>query len=277
MIYLSYQGKFISRRDIDSVEFLQNSAMVEIEQPQGEYKVLVWGGLSDMNYNLPEMIAGETLYDDVILTLSRGDEASENNDLLSYLFHYNSDSIVVTDYYNVIEAPLVKNTNHFSILIQSDDNKLSEGDLGVVIRSDNGAIDYRNSIVNGGYINYTPYEQYVTEVTNTSSDGEILLSPMLVSYLNTLRLMVDDDTSLTIIHTSTDDRLIDISLTQYLLLTSSYYGSGVTYQQEYLDRQDSYSLIFFMESCDSSLSGYICSKLSINGWIIRFNEAELTK
>ncbi len=273
-----YQGKFIDRRDIDSLEFQQNSAMVEIEQPQGEYKVLVWGGLSDANYNLPDMIVGETLYEDVILTLSSSDEASENSDLLSYLFHYNSDSVIVPDYYNVIEAPLVKNTNHFSILIQSDNyEELNESDFGVVIRSDNGAIDYSNSVVNGNYINYTPYEQYVTEVTNTSLDGESEISSLFVSYLNTLQLMVDDDTSMSIVHTATDDRLIDISLTQYLILTSGYYSAGVMEQQEYLDRQDSYSLILFLESCDSSPSGYICTKVSVNGWIVRFNEAELTK
>ncbi len=269
-------GKYLGAQKFDYVQFQQNGAMVELELPQGEYKVLVWGGLSDSNYEISELKIGETLCDDVMLALSKNDAAAENSNMLNSLFHTYLDSVTVADYYNVIEAPLVKNTNHFSILIQCDSYDDSLGDeFGVVIRSDNAVMDYLNNIVKDNYVNYTPYKQFTTDVTNTSIDGATEVSSMLVSYLNTLRLMVGDDLSLTIIHKATDDRLLDISLIQYLLLTRGYYDPMES--QEYLDRQDSYSLIFYLEKCDDSLSGYMCTKVSVNGWIIRFSEAELKK
>ncbi|MFI3263341.1 MAG: FimB/Mfa2 family fimbrial subunit [Rikenellaceae bacterium] len=272
------QGKLVEVLEVDYLQFQQDNAMVRIEQPEGDYKVLVWGGLSDTNYDLSELIIGETLYEDVILSLYKSDEASENSSLLDYLFHSNLDNLTVTDYYKIVDVPLVKNTNHFSILIQSDSYEdLEISDLGIVIRSDNGAMDYGNNIIDNNYVNYTPYEKFTTEVTNTSEEGETYTSTMFVSYLNTLRLMTGGSTSLSIIHKETDERLVNISLIQYLLLTRSYYGSDAMGEQEYLDRQDSYSLIFFLEKSSSSLSGYICTKVSVNGWTIRFNEAELEK
>ncbi|MFI3322485.1 MAG: FimB/Mfa2 family fimbrial subunit [Rikenellaceae bacterium] len=271
-------GRYIKTQEVDSLQFQQNSAMVEIDQPQGEYKILVWGGLSDSNYALSNLIEGETLYEDVELSLSKSAEADENSALLSFLFHCRLDYIAVTDYYNIIEAPLVKNSNHFSVIIQDESNNdLQVGDLGIVIRSDNGVLGYDNNIIEGNYINYTPYSQFLTEVTNTSLDGEVVVSSICASYINTLRLFVGDDTSLSIVNTSNDERLVDISIVQYLLLTQSYYGFGNISNQEYLDRQDSYSLIFYLEKCSDSTEGYICTKVSVNGWIVRFNDTELIK
>ncbi len=268
--------KYVGMQEVDSLQFQQNSAMVEINQPQGEYKILVWGGLSDSNYTLSNLIEGETLYEDVVLSLSKSAEADENLNLLSYLFHCNLDYIAVTDYYNVIEAPLVKNNNHFSIIIQDESNSgLSIGDLGIVIRSDNGAIDYGNNIIEGSYVNYTPYKQFASEVTNSTSDSIDEISSVFTSYINTLRLFDDDDTSLSIVYTATDERVVDISLTQYLLLTRGYYNSDTMGDQEYLDRQDSYSLIFYFEDSGDGSGGCICTKISVNGWIIRFNQVEL--
>lgn len=63
------------------------------------------------------------------------------------------------------------------------------------------------------------------------------------SELNTLRLLENDDTRLILTHRFTGQRVLDIPLTKYLLLSREAY-SGMT-PQEYLDRQDQYTLIFF--------------------------------
>lgn len=270
-------GAYVGVQEVDSLQFLQNSAMVEIEQPEGEYKILVWGGLSDENYIFPELIEGESYYDDVVLTLSKSEEADENSAELASLFHCYLDGVIIPDYYNVIDAPLTKNNNHFSILIQDETGcDLTEYDFGVVIRSDNGALDYENNIVGDNYVNYTPYKKFTSEVTSTSLDGTAVTSTVYASYINMLRLMVGDDTYLSIVNTSTDERLVDISLVQYLLLTQGYYSETME-SQEYLDRQDSYSFIFYFEKNGEITGGYVCTKVSVNGWIVRYNEAELSK
>ena len=47
--------------------------------------------------------------------------------------------------------------------------------------------------------------------------------------------------------------------------------------QEYLDRQDRYNLIFFLEPTNNPSKPYMCLQMQVNGWIIRINNAELDK
>lgn len=47
--------------------------------------------------------------------------------------------------------------------------------------------------------------------------------------------------------------------------------------QEYLDRQDRYNLIFFLDSTNDPQQPYICLQMKVNGWMIRINNAELDK
>ena len=71
-------------------------------------------------------------------------------------------------------------------------------------------------------------------------------------------------------------QLFDIPLTQYLLLSRNV---ETTYMppQEYLDRQDRYNLIFFLDSTNDPQQPYICLQMKVNGWMIRINNAELDK
>ena len=271
------QGKFIAKQQVDSLYQDENGAYVEVEQPQGEYSILVWGGLIDDDYIISELKEGETVYDDVVVELYKNSEADENSSQLNSLFHCSLDNVSVTEEYNIIDAPLVKNTNYFSVLIQTEDDglELHESDFGIVIRSDNGVLDHKNNIIENNYVNYTPYKQFIDQTTNTFTEGATESSSLFAAYLNTSRLMVDGVTSLSITHLATEDVLVDISLVKYLLLTQGHYGVEHMKKQEYLDRQDSYSLIFFIKESDDASGSYICTQLSVNGWIIRFVDVEL--
>ena len=54
-------------------------------------------------------------------------------------------------------------------------------------------------------------------------------------------------------------------------------GSELLFSQEYLDRQDRYNLIFFLDSTNDPQQPYICLQMKVNGWMIRINNAELDK
>jgi hypothetical protein len=49
--------------------------------------------------------------------------------------------------------------------------------------------------------------------------------------------------------------------------------------QEYLDRQDEYSIVFFLtpivEPEDSQIVGYACFKIQVKDWVIRLNDGEV--
>lgn len=94
--------------------------------------------------------------------------------------------------------------------------------------------------------------------------------------MNTLRLMENDDTRLRLIYQPSGKEIFDIPLTQYLLLSRNV---ETTYMppQEYLDRQDRYNLIFFLDSTNDPQQPYICLQMKVNGWMIHINNAELDK
>ena len=45
--------------------------------------------------------------------------------------------------------------------------------------------------------------------------------------------------------------------------------------QEYLDRQDQYTLIFFLDATEDKLKPYICPLMKVNDWMVRINDVDL--
>ncbi|MFR5656988.1 MAG: FimB/Mfa2 family fimbrial subunit [Butyricimonas faecihominis] len=73
-------------------------------------------------------------------------------------------------------------------------------------------------------------------VTCLLSDGSRLVRLQVVhSELNTLRLLENDDTRLILTHRSTGQRVLDIPLTKYLLLSREAY-SGMTRRNTWIGR-----------------------------------------
>ena len=79
-----------------------------------------------------------------------------------------------------------------------------------------------------------------------------------------------------LIYQPSGETLFNIPLTQYLLLSSNVEAAAML-PQEYLDRQDRYNLIFFLEPTNNPSKPYMCLQMQVNGWIIRINNAELDK
>ena len=93
--------------------------------------------------------------------------------------------------------------------------------------------------------------------------------------LNTLRIMKGDQTTLTIKHVPSGQEILRLPLTQYLLLSKIHSHTGDEMgDQEYLDRQDSYTLLFFIQSSDMGIPK-ICPRIMVNGWTVRLNDSEL--
>ena len=70
--------------------------------------------------------------------------------------------------------------------------------------------------------------------------------------------------------------VLDINLIQYILMTREYYenrvGAKLT-DQQYLDYEDKYSLMFTMMPTGSIINPYAMVELRINGWVLRPQDA----
>ena len=85
----------------------------------------------------------------------------------------------------------------------------------------------------------------------------------LLFELSTGRLMADSKARL-VVHRNWDDRdIIDIPLVDYFLLVKGHYGD-IT-DQEYLDRQDDYSIVFFI---DKHSNWYVAGGIFVNSWAV---------
>ncbi|EJW99925.1 protein containing DUF1812 [gut metagenome] len=161
----------------------------------------------------------------------------------------------------VVVIGLTKDTNRFRIVVQGTEGMdLLSSDIHVSINDRNGWLAPDNSLLPDERITYRPYFQAAADVSG--KEGKRL--PTVISELNTLRLVESQHPRL-IIHTSNGEVLVDIDLIEYLLLTKME-GHQMS-SQEYLDRQDEYALIFFLNK--DALGNYLLLQVKINGWIIR--------
>lgn len=258
--------KYVARLDVDSIALHQGYCMIKVPFPKGTYHLLVWGGISDYLYQLPNLKAEQTERKSLNLSLVC-DEKNQSDRKLNALFHSSLENITISEEYQVVTAELVKNTNYFSCILQDEDNfPLRQEDFAFTLESANGVIDYTNTPVGMTQVCYLPYRQ---EVSVTSEQ-----IPLIHARLNTLRIMKGDDTTLSIKHIPSGQIILHLPLTQYLLLSKIYNYIGDMGDQEYLDRQDSYTLLFFIKSSDTGIP-QICPRMKVNGWTIRLNDSEL--
>ncbi|WP_304643808.1 FimB/Mfa2 family fimbrial subunit, partial [uncultured Muribaculum sp.] len=77
--------------------------------------------------------------------------------------------------------------------------------------------------------------------------------------------LIDTRTQRLVVRRNSDgEDIININLIQYLLMVKGEYNRQMS-NQEYLDRNDNYSLMFFV---DDNRNWYIAGGVYINGWRI---------
>lgn len=258
--------KYVDRLDVDSITLHQGYCMVRVPFPEGTYHLLIWGGISGRLYQLPNLKAGQTDRKSLNLSLACNDK-NQSDKKLNALFHGSLEHIRIQEEYQVINANLVKDTKYFSCILQDEENKpLQAEDFSFTLEAANGIIDYTNTPVGTTVVNYLPYRQELAIVSAQT--------PVIHARLNTLRILQNKETILSIKHIPSGRNILRLPLTEYLLLSKTYIDTREMSDQEYLDRQDSYTLLFFIESSDEGIPR-ICPRMKVNGWIIRLNNSEL--
>jgi hypothetical protein len=128
--------------------------------------------------------------------------------------------------------------------------------------SANGTMDAFNRLVSSPETTYEPFEQGLV----TIDDPEYGELHGLKFNIMTLRLMADSDSRLILEKKSTDQTLFNISFPEYIGMIGTLYtaiGKPLTVQ-EYLDRQDFYTIVFFLSG---NLDQLI--QLQVNSWRLR--------
>ena len=307
LFFCDQDGNFLYQRQIQQSEMENGSISLDLEP--ATYQLVTWAGLKASSYELPQLTAGISTVEDVkVRTLREADTTQPNE--LDALWH-SLDTLVVTR-----EKPedkmisLAKNTNKLRVVLQNVTGEdMDVNNFTFQIVADNGYMDYDNSLLADPTINYLPYyTENVNIAADTTAGATVSSQFVAVAEMNTMRLMNGKNYRLIIRHEGWEKDVLNVNLNNYLLLTKME-GHKIS-AQEYLDRQDEYSIVFFLtpvicpdcpdvpdepddpvnpdepdvpddptpdepEPEDPQIVGYACYKVQVKDWVIRINEGEL--
>lgn len=263
---------------VESCSELDRNFDMNITLEPGKYQMMAWAGLTDTNYRLPALTKGSTTLQEVILSLQR-DEENRQNSYLTPLWHGAPVQTEVREAeMNEITIEMMKNTNTFVTILQDTSGKPLEGDTySYEIVADNGRMAYDNTVLADDAISYGSYLVETANVDASAEEGmeDAVSLSVARAELNTLRLMTDRPARFVVTEKATGRKILNINLTQYLLLTREQYEGKIGHRltdQEYLDYEDHYSIVFFLSPTGEAESPYLCLSLKINGWIVRLND-----
>ncbi|MBP5171707.1 MAG: FimB/Mfa2 family fimbrial subunit [Bacteroidales bacterium] len=260
LLYKSYTA---SREELQA----QGWRMPLRDLPRGDYQCVVWCGLEDEpgSYSLPRMNNGRSRIEELSCRLQRSRstgqaaEVGEIQPLFHGSFHLEgqrhfegSDTAVVH---------LTKDRNSLRVILQENSPLGADTQLLTASIADcNGLLDYDNRPLDDETLLYRPcYTDYAASDPSVGSapGANVALMEFTLS-----RLWIDPEREnrLTVYHRQSGDTVLSIPLNRYLCLAREHYMSELS-DQEYLDRQDNYSLTFFLQQ-----GRWVGSQVVINSW-----------
>lgn len=242
----------------------------------GSYRLVAWGGLDNglgdaESFSVPALREGVSRIDELQCRLRRDyiDHEPTSNKKLAPLFHGILDvtlpdiSTEGGDY--TCTMPLTKNTNHVRIILQHlSGEPVDPADFTFTIEEENGLMAHDNRLLPDELITYRPHSLKSGSVGMNPDDYPVLgntsgtsgaAAPETTGNINVAiadmtiaRLTTGRRTYLTVRNAqgATSAR---IPLADYALLLKDGYDRDMT-DSEYLDRQDDWSLTFFLDERD---------------------------
>jgi hypothetical protein len=237
---------------------------MDLDINPGKYTLLAW--CTANNEDSWEINTKQRDSDRFSCTLSTMSKDGSGNAEIDYdidaLYHSRMTQVEFKDEpgVQVVTMPLTKDTNRVRIVLQNlSGEALDVNDFDFTIHADDGKLAEDNSVVKGNEVTYRPWHVSTSNIENKAREGEFINAA--VAELNMSRLVTDDDPILTISKKESGDIVAQIPLRQYVLLVKGYENVEMS-DQEYLDRQDEYNLIFFMDENGNWMDSYVY----INSW-----------
>ena len=169
-------------------------------------------------------------------------------------------SQIIPDHDTTYVVPLTRNTNYVRVILQrTDGTDLNADDFSFEITANNGLMAYDNALVHDDMRTYT---EYAKRNDSSTSGGQIVIGEIA-----TARLLKRNSNRLRAKHGN--KVLLDIPLSTYALLVKGYYNETMD-DQEFLDRQNDWSFIFFLNDQNQ----WEQSNLYINDWHVVLNNVE---
>ena len=249
---------------------------IPIELEPGSYTLLAWGGLMDEESfdMLADTKTGVTKLEELQVRMHRQYEdgkAKVSEDLLP-LYH-GSMSLEVKDVPGTYTETmsLMKNTNVIRVLLHEISGHDIDAEKFIFeINDDNGLYGWDNALLDDEMITYSAWSQ--STGTAEMSDVEVKAvtsATVALAELTIGRMRAGDSPVLHIRSRETGEDVFRIPVADYALLVKGNYREKMG-DQEYLDRQDEYTMTFFLDGGE-----WVSSVIYINSWRVVLNNTEL--
>lgn len=247
-----------------------------VDVPPGRYNLLAWCGTGDGG---SWRLGASESRDGLGCSLNSDADNSGTaytDSRLDALFHgYASDIDFTADEGTVVaEVGLTKDTKSVKLVVQQiADVPIDGGDFDIFITCDNGRMDWDNSLVPGGAVEYRAWsvENGTVSLAGTSAASESLGrasesfgltsaagSPatrasgergIVVAELGTGRMVLGNSPRLHLRKKSDGVEIFSVPLIDYALLVRGTSARDIP-EQEFLDRQDEMELVLFLNGDD---------------------------
>lgn len=268
-------GTLVYARRARQSEMGQDGKTLEIRMQPGEYDFLVWGGDYDDHFSIADAKIGQSKLTDFTCLLNTDENHPDSPDAplthghstnqLEHLYHA---LVHLTLPYSSPSAPahhkinLTKDTNTIRIMLQQQnaEHALKASDFIFEITDRNAHLNHDNTMhpdQDQGHVMYHPWNtsegstEYNTDSksraendgTTAPAEGRI---DVVLAELTTNRLHPDNNTVLTVRKRDTGKTLFSIPLQKFALMIRNSNFAKMD-AEEYLDRQDDFSLTFILD------------------------------
>ncbi len=175
-----------------------------------------------------------------------------------------------------VTMSLMKDTKNYKIFLQHiSGDPISADKFDFSITDDNSLLNWDNTILPSGEISYKPWTVYTGSTSVTTSaltKAETVERGIACAEINASRLMLTnrDSARLTVSRKSDGKIILSVPLVDYALLFKGAINSKMA-DQDFLDRQGDFDMIFFLNADDTWMNAYIY----INSWKIVLSDVNL--
>lgn len=262
-------GRLVWSDNVSGPQLSTGDFYIDTPLTEGKYDFVSWCGLegnSDFSLATYTPSSKEELEVKLNTLAENGENVSKSHIPGLYQGYVSNVEYKVDPFapsFKTVTIPLMKDTKDIRVMLQHlDGSEIDNKDFSCTITTDDANLAWNNALLPSPVVTYSPwnirYGQTAAPGVRTMTTVSSLLFDMSTSRLSTER-----DATLTI-HRNWDDRdIIRINLIDYLLLVKGHYGDMS--DQEYLDRQDDYSMVFFI---DQNSNWYAAGGIFINNWAV---------
>lgn len=161
----------------------------------------------------------------------------------------------------VYTVPLIKDTNDVNIVLQHISGKeIDKDDFTFTITDNNGSMDWDNSLLDDEMLTYYAHHKSAGTAgigeSDTNPAGRAITSVSACVAEHTVARLVKGQDMRVKIFNKEGNKCVDIPLIDYALMVKSAHYSHIS-DQEFLDRQDKYDLVFFLDENGQWVSAHI--------------------